>query len=52
MIDDLIIALKRIAACEVEEYDEQSGCFVLVPMSAEEASEIARAALLKARAAA
>lgn len=51
-IGTMLEALQRIAACEVEVYDEELRRPVLVPMSAEQAAEIARAAILQARAAA
>jgi sarcosine oxidase gamma subunit len=44
-----IAALKEIACGEVEIFDEDTGGNVLVSMSGEEAAEIARAAIAKAR---
>jgi hypothetical protein len=46
-ISELREALKLIENAEVEEYDEELRCPVLVPMDAEEASRIARNALAK-----
>ncbi len=52
MIDvrKILEPLERIAASEVEEFDEELRRPVLVPMSAEEAADIARATIIKARA--
>lgn len=44
-INVLVGALKLIKSGEVEEYDEELRCTVLVPMDAEEASRIAHHAL-------